>query len=109
MEKKSGEPERRESPGKQRPRPELTLRAAVRGVRLFLWEQAAGAPLPGSERVWQESAGAESQVRKGLSITGTEQSFEGRIPRALGAERGSQGRKLAETAERVAKPCERHF
>jgi hypothetical protein len=38
------------------------------------------------------------------SIPETEESFEGRSPRALEAERGPQGIERADTIERVAKP-----
>jgi hypothetical protein len=39
-----------------------------------------------------------------LSIARTEKGSEGRTPRASGAERGFQGLRKADTAERVAKP-----
>jgi hypothetical protein len=42
-------------------------------------------------------------------ITGEEKSSEGRSSRALAVERDGQGSLKAETAERVAKPCVRHF
>lgn len=40
-----------------------------------------------------------------LSIIGEEKSSEGRTPRVSGAERGSRGSGIAQTTERVAKPC----
>jgi hypothetical protein len=44
-----------------------------------------------------------------LSIAETEKSSEGRTPRASEVERGFQGLRKADTAERVAKPCGWHF
>jgi hypothetical protein len=56
------------------------------------------------ERVLQESAGAEKVIRKNHLTTGKEKNSEGRSPGALGAEKGSQGRWVADAVERVAKP-----
>lgn len=42
----------------RRPRPELILREARKGERLFSWEEAAEAPV-GSREVFEESARAE--------------------------------------------------
>jgi hypothetical protein len=44
-----------------------------------------------------------------LSIVKKEKSSEGRTPRASEVERGFQGLRKADTAERVAKPCGWYF
>lgn len=44
-----------------------------------------------------------------LSIAKTEKSSEGQTPRASEVERGFQGLRKANTAERVVKPCGWHF
>jgi hypothetical protein len=44
-----------------------------------------------------------------LSIAKTEKSSEGRTPRVSEAERGFQGLRKADTAERVVKPCGWHL
>jgi hypothetical protein len=57
-----------------------------------------------AEQVLQRSAGAERVLGNGDSITGEEESSEGRSPGAWEAERGFRGTSRAHTVERVAKP-----
>jgi hypothetical protein len=84
-----GEPKRPEDPREQRPRPGLNLRVR-RGARLATWDEAVEAPAT-SRRVCWESARAEEELETAHSITTLEESFEGRSPGALEAERGFQG------------------
>jgi hypothetical protein len=100
-------PKRPESPGEHGPRFELILRRAWGTAFSGGISRWSAGTRPG--RVSYESARAERSIRKNLPIPEKEKSSEGRSPGALGVERHSQGPGTAQTAERVAKPCGRHF
>jgi len=73
------------------------------GVRLGLRAKASEAYYPG-RRVWVRRA-REDGTSQGVRIVAREQGSEGRTPRALGDERGSQGfRGQGNGVEGVAKP-----
>jgi len=87
----------------RRPRPDLNRWGSRRGHGFFRGTKPLELRSQAGQ-VWEERARAESGRETYLRITGEEESFEGRSPRAWGAERGFHGSRQADTAERVAKP-----
>jgi hypothetical protein len=79
MDLPEGKPERPESPGEQGILAGENISGWQIGKPLLPWDEPVEA-LVQSRKVLQESAGTERLIRKGQSITGEEQSSEGRSP-----------------------------
>jgi hypothetical protein len=71
-------------------RPLLNLEGSERGGRLSGWDEAAEASIPGRNDLVGKRKSGEGKGNLSTIIR-EEKSSEGRSPRVLGSERGSQG------------------